>query len=117
MFVAPSRFESFGLILLETMMFGKPVVACRAGGMAEVVAEGETGLLAEPGDAASLERCLAALVEDAGLRERLGVAARRRYEAHFTAERMARDVAVFLSGIAEGHRESAVPAARLAAAE
>ena len=48
-FVAPSRFELFGLILLEAMMFAKPVIGCRAGGMVEVVEHGEFGLLAEPG--------------------------------------------------------------------
>src|SRR5262249_4996186 len=77
-FAAPSRFESFGLILLEAMMFAKPIVCCRAGGMPEVVVEDETGLLAEPGDPASLERCLARLIEDPALRRRLGAAATRR---------------------------------------
>ena len=48
-FVAPSQFKSFGLILLEAMMFAKPVIGCRAGGMVEVVEHGEFGLLAEPG--------------------------------------------------------------------
>lgn len=87
-FVAPSRFESFGLILLEAMMFSKPVVACRAGGMVEVVEDGVTGLLAEPGDETSLETCIERLVTDADLRGRMGVAARARYEARFTPGRM-----------------------------
>ena len=47
-FVAPSRFESFGLILAEAMSCGKPVIACRAGGMVDVV--GDAGLLPHPGD-------------------------------------------------------------------
>jgi glycogen(starch) synthase len=55
-FVAPSRYESFGLVFLEAMMFGKAVVGCRAGGMMEVIDEGVTGLLAEPGDSNSLAR-------------------------------------------------------------
>ena len=103
-FVAPSRFESFGLILLEAMMFAKPVVCCRAGGMPEVVVEGETSLLAEPGDAASLECALERLIEDPALRQRLGAAGRRRYEAHFTPEHMASDVAAFLCRSASVHR-------------
>jgi glycogen synthase len=97
--VAPSRFESFGLMLVEGMMFGKPVVGCRAGGMVEVVEEGETGLLAEPGDIRSLEECLNLLIEDAELRARLGVAARARYEKYFTANRMTAEVVTFLSQI------------------
>jgi glycogen synthase len=114
-FVAPSRFESFGLILLEAMMFGRPVVCCRAGGMAEVVAEGETGLLAEPGDAASLLSCLERLIEDPALRQRLGAAGRRRYEARFTPQRMASDIATFLCGVAAAHRAAEAPARRAAA--
>lgn len=62
--VAPSRFESFGLVHLEAMMFGKPVVGCRIGGMKEVVQHDATGLLAEPGDADSLSNALRRLLED-----------------------------------------------------
>lgn len=99
-FVAPSRFESFGLILLEAMMFGKPVVACRAGGMVEVVAEGVTGLLANPGDTDSLRTAIDQLVSDRLLRQRMGNAGRQRYLDHFTPERMAKGVFAFLSEIA-----------------
>ena len=116
-FVAPSRFESFGLILLEAMMFAKPVVCCRAGGMPEIVVEDETALLAEPGDAASLERSLERLIEDSALRRRLGAAGRRRYEAHFTPERMASDVAAFLCRTAVAHGTRTASAKPRAAAE
>jgi len=95
-FVAPSRFESFGLILVEAMMFGKPVVACRAGGMVEVAEEGRTALFAEPGDAASLDACLERLIADPSLRRALGVAGRKRYEAHFTPAGMAEGVVALL---------------------
>ena len=115
-FVAPSRFESFGLILLEAMMFAKPVVCCRAGGMPEVVIDGETGLLAEPGDVSSLEQCLTRLIQDAGLRQRLGAAGRGRYETNFMPERMALEVAAFLSDTAAAHR-TAARTPRQAAAE
>ncbi len=91
-FAAPSRFESFGLIFVEAMMFARPTIGCRAGGMPEVIAEGETGLLAEPGDVASLQHCLASLLADPALRARLGEAGRRRYEQYFTPERMAEGV-------------------------
>jgi glycosyltransferase involved in cell wall biosynthesis len=97
--VTPSRFESFGLMLVEGMMFGKPVIGCRAGGMLEVVEDGKTGLLAEPGDVASLEACLNRLIEDPELRARLGKAARARYEKYFTAERMTAEVVAFLSHV------------------
>lgn len=103
-FVAPSRFESFGLIFVEAMMFGKPVVGCRAGGMPEVIIEGKTGLLAEPGDDESLYYSLARLIEDDDLRRKLGVAGRERYEKNFTIERMASAVAALMSSV--GHRDS-----------
>ncbi|MCS0582071.1 glycosyltransferase [Massilia pinisoli] len=90
--VAPSRFESFGLVHLEGMMFGKPVIGCAIGGMEEVIAAGETGLLAQPGDAASLRAAIVRLVEDADLRTRLGQAGRARYLSKFQPRSMAEGV-------------------------
>jgi glycosyltransferase involved in cell wall biosynthesis len=95
-FVAPSRFESFGLVLLEAMMFSKPIVTCRTGGIVEIIDDNVHGLLAEPGDATSFELCLEKLTLDSALRERLGRAARARYEAFFTSSRMAVAVIEFL---------------------
>lgn len=91
-FVAPSRFESFGLIFVEAMTYGKPVIGCRAGGMPEIIVDEETGLLAEPGDAVSLQVCLERLIGDRAFRVRLGAAGRQRYESYFTAEQMAEQV-------------------------
>ncbi len=85
-FVAPSRYESFGLVFLEAMMFGKPTVGCRAGGMTEVVEDGVTGLLAEPGDVASLSNALDALLGEADKRLRFGQAGRERYLRLYTRE-------------------------------
>lgn len=100
LFVAPSRFESFGLILLEAMIFSRAVVACRAGGMTEVVEDGVTGLLAEPGDASSLARAVAALLDSRDARDRMGRAGRERYEARFTPSHMADGVLGFLDVVA-----------------
>jgi glycosyltransferase involved in cell wall biosynthesis/GT2 family glycosyltransferase len=88
-FVAPSLYESFGLIYLEAMARAKPVVACRVGGVPEVVVDGETGLLVPPEDPPALAEAILKLLADAGLRERLGQAGRRRYEQHFTTRVMA----------------------------
>jgi glycosyltransferase involved in cell wall biosynthesis len=85
-FVAPSRYESFGLVFLEAMMFGKPVVGCRAGGMSEVIEEHVTGLLAEPGDVPSLVATVGALLADAEKRKKLGQAGRERYLRLYTRE-------------------------------
>ena len=51
LFVSPSRYESFGLVFVEAMMYAKPVVGCSVGGMIDVIADGETGLLATPENA------------------------------------------------------------------
>ncbi|MGH9403527.1 MAG: glycosyltransferase, partial [Terriglobia bacterium] len=87
-FVAPSRYESFGLVFLEAMMFGKPVVGCRAGGMKEVIEEGVTGLLADPGDAETLRAALDTLISDREKREAFGKAGRASFRAHYTSDKL-----------------------------
>lgn len=66
-----SRRESFGLVIIEAMTAGVPVVATRVGGIPEIVEHGVTGLLHESGDAEGLREALAALAEDSSLRARL----------------------------------------------
>lgn len=90
--VAPSRFESFGLVHLEAMMYGKPVIGCKIGGMKEVVEDGITGLLVIPGDPKSLRVCIEKLVEDKDWRMELGRNARASYLEKFNARRMAAGV-------------------------
>ncbi|NPV93437.1 MAG: GT4 family glycosyltransferase PelF [Firmicutes bacterium] len=70
----PSLMEGLPLVVLEAMYFGKPAVASRVGGIPEVVADGQTGLLVPPQDAAALARGLLRLLSDADLRRRLGEA-------------------------------------------
>ena len=86
-FALTSRHEGFGLVLVEAMAARRPVVATRTGAIGEVVVNGETGFLAEPGDAASVADALAKLT-DASVRARLGAAGHRRVGEHFTLERM-----------------------------
>jgi glycogen(starch) synthase len=93
--VVPSRFESFGLMLLEAMMFAKPVVASAVGGMTEIVVDGECGLLVPAGDAAALGEALHRLVESKALRTLLGEAGRRRYEALYSQPAMVEGVVDF----------------------
>lgn len=100
-FVAPSRFESFGLILAEALSCGKPVIACAAGGMVEVV--GDAGFLAEPGDAGTLKTHLITLASNRELRQSLGLKARDRYERLFSVDRMARKISSILEGVVNGN--------------
>jgi glycosyltransferase involved in cell wall biosynthesis/GT2 family glycosyltransferase len=89
LFVAPSRFESFGLVFLEAMREGKPVIGCHAGGMPEVVADGVNGILVPPGDSDALAAAILRLAADAPLRAAMGAAGRARFLARFSAQRMA----------------------------
>ena len=91
-FVAPSRYESFGLVFLEAMMFAKPCVGTRIGGISEVVEDGVTGLLAEPEDVSSLAEAIDRLVVDADLRRRMGDAGRARYLELFSDDIMAKEI-------------------------
>jgi glycosyltransferase involved in cell wall biosynthesis len=94
-FVAPSRYESFGLIYLEAMMQGKPVIACRAGGTREVVSDGVNGLLADPGDPAALRRAIQTLVDNPGKRAAFGRRSRQIFLDRFTHTRMAEQTLEF----------------------
>jgi len=89
MLVAPSLYESFGLILVEAMSAGKPVIACRAGGMQEIVADGETGCLIGVENSGELYDAIAKLIENRQLRRQLGEAGYNRYIQVFSNRAMA----------------------------
>lgn len=90
-FVAPSRFESFGLVFLEAMRAGKPVIGCDAGGMPEVVSHQVNGLLIPPGDASALTQALVTLINDPALRHAMGAQSKIIFNEQFTSARMARE--------------------------
>lgn len=81
-----SEAESFGLSILETLFYGKPVVAFRVGGIPEVVTDGEHGFLHAFGDIAAVAHSLDALIESPTLTRKLGESGRRHVESRFSAE-------------------------------
>ncbi len=87
-YVHPSRTEGLGSSIADAFSAGVPVVATRAGGIPEMVREGETGYLADPGDAVSLSGALARALADPGERRRRATLAQTRFGEHFTAEAM-----------------------------
>jgi len=92
----PALGEGFGLAALEAAAAGRPVVATRVGALPEVVADGDTGLVVEPGDIGALAAAIVRLGTDAALRTRLGGAGRRRAAERFGVERMVeRTLAVY----------------------
>ena len=90
LFVAPSLYESFGLIYLEAMNYGKPVIGCRAGGIPEVIDEGITGLLAEPETPDSLAEAILKMLQNPSHLREMGLAGRQRLLDTFTHVQMAR---------------------------
>lgn len=80
---ADGRREGIPVALMEAMAAGLPVVASRLSGIPELVTDGETGLLALPGDAAALAAAIRRLHDDPALRRRLGRAARAAVERDF----------------------------------
>ena len=87
-FVHTSRWEGFGIVLLEAMLAGLPIVATRVSAVPEVVVDGVTGVLVEPGDAEGIARELAGLLADAERARRLGEAGRARVREEFSVARM-----------------------------
>lgn len=79
-------YENFPRTLVEAFACGLPVIASRLGAMAELVRDGETGLLFEPGDAADLARKMQWADSNPEAMRRMGQAARAEYEARYTSE-------------------------------
>jgi glycosyltransferase involved in cell wall biosynthesis len=84
--VVPSRWEGFGLIAVEGMRAGLPVIATRVGGLTEIVEHGVTGLLVEPGNPRALVEAVRSLSDEACVR--MGKAGRARFESRFTLDRV-----------------------------
>jgi glycosyltransferase involved in cell wall biosynthesis len=115
-FALPTHWEGFPLSILEAMRAGLPVIASNVGGISEAIVENETGFLAERGDEEMFLDRLALLLEDAGLRARMGAAARARYEAEFTLKRMLdKTTAVYRTACLTPHSGHVSPAIARAA--
>lgn len=102
LFVLPSRNEQSGsLALIEAMQAGLPVVATACDGIPEDLVDGEHGLLAAPGDPASLAAALSRVLGNETLRRRLAAGARRRYDERFAPAAVA-------AGLLEAYRDAGV---------
>lgn len=82
--VVPSHYEPFGLVAIEAMASGTPVIASDVGGLQFTVVDGETGLLVSPQDIAGFARAIDRLLDDPQWRDTLGKNARKRVEEKFS---------------------------------
>ena len=91
--------EPFGMVLIEAMAAGLPVVAPAAGGPLEIGVHGATGLLYRPGDAAAASEAVLRLVRDPDLARRMGEAGRERVRTVFTAERQVAELEALIRAL------------------
>lgn len=99
--VAPSVYESFGLIFLEAMRYGKPVIGTDVGGIPEVVADGITGLLVPPEAPEPLAQAMLRLGASTELRRRFGANGLKRFEETFSLYSYARQTENFYRQVLE----------------
>jgi glycosyltransferase involved in cell wall biosynthesis len=105
----PSSREALGLVLVEAMAVGTPVVATAVGGVPAFISDGENGLLVPPGDADALAVAIERLLDDEALRRRLAAAGRVTYEARFTLDRMVEGYASVYLSVARATRRRSGP--------
>jgi glycosyltransferase involved in cell wall biosynthesis len=101
-------YEPFGIVPLEAMSCGRPVVATAVGGMKDTVVDGETGLLVPPRDPKALAAALQALLEDPQAVADFGAAGRRRVLSRYTWTKIAGSTAVAYREAIAG-RQGGVP--------
>lgn len=92
MFVAPSRFESFGLMNLEAMRFGKPVISTNVNGIASVIHNNKEGILVEPGNPAALAKAILDLAADPDLRTMLASNGLKAFQTRYNVDIMVRSI-------------------------
>lgn len=100
--VLPSRREGLPLSLLEASACGRPLIATDVPGCRDVVADGQTGLLVPLEQPEALAAAMATLAGDAGLRQRMGAAARRRAETEFSCKLVQGKITALYAGLVGG---------------
>lgn len=96
-FVLPTRYDPFANSTMEALASGLPVITTTVNGVSEILRDNESALLVEPDDAAAISDRLSALVEDGGLRERLGASGRRAVEPYTWQQTTEKTLALYQS--------------------
>ncbi len=100
----PSFAEASPMVVVEAMAAGRPVVASRVGGIPDMVVEGVTGVLVDPGDQVALATALSETIGDPVQCARMGAAGRERYTQVFTASAMAGQYGAIYKSLMQGSR-------------
>ena len=99
-FALPSKgYESFGMVLIEAMAAGKPVIGTATGGIPEIITDSQNGLLVTPGSVDELGTAIQRLIAEPDFRQRLIAAGQQRVEESFTDTASASKVAAVLAAI------------------
>jgi glycosyltransferase involved in cell wall biosynthesis/GT2 family glycosyltransferase/predicted SAM-dependent methyltransferase len=106
-FCLPARYESLGLVVIEAMAFGLPIVTSGVGGLVEIVEDGANGILVPVEDEAALEAALERLIADASLRRRFGERSRQLFEERFDLARTIPRTIEALEDVVASHAASA----------
>jgi|GEM_PF-1348921 len=109
----PARYESHGIVMIEAMMHGRPLLTCSTGGIGEVVEPGVNALLSPAEDPRALAGELRAMLGDPELRVRLGAGGREAFEQRFDARLVARRMAGFFEQVIEQHEPAAAAGPQL----
>lgn len=104
MLVLPSFYEPFGIVIVEAMLAGKPVIAMDSGGPPEIVSDGETGIIAKTGSAGHLADAIASLLEDPARLRAMGEAGRQRAITHFDIRQAVRKIETIYEEMMNGSR-------------
>ena len=105
--VVPSIYEPFGLVALEAMRMGKPVIASSVGGLKEVVVNGSTGILVPPGDVSELRAAI--LRPSATELADMGARGRERFDRNYRIERVNEELHDLYAGVLQSRTARAFP--------
>lgn len=105
LFVFPTFFETFGLVNLEAMEYKLPIVSTNEGGIPDVIAHGENGLICEPKNPVALADAIEVLLKDKALRVKMGECGYKKFKSEYTLTIFEKRIVSILKGIlAEGSR-------------
>jgi len=91
--------EPFGLVVIEAMILGRPVIATRGGGPSEIIDSEAVGVLVQPDDPQALAAAMTSLIDEPERRRAIGARAAARAREHFTIERMATELVAHLDAL------------------